>query len=70
MRRYSFRAGENTIREDTIQITKQGILYILAWLVIIIPMTIDQVALNFISNGDYSKLPMPNWYHGEATAKK
>lgn len=69
MQRYAFRAGAGVSRTNTIQVTKQGILYILVWLVIIIPMTIDTVALLLISDGDYSKLTLPNWYHGEATAR-
>lgn len=57
--------GEESNRTKSVEVTKQAILYVAAWLVVMIPMSIDTVAITFLSNGDYSEVPLPNWYHGE-----
>mmetsp|Transcript_25203 Transcript_25203/g.41347 ORF Transcript_25203/g.41347 Transcript_25203/m.41347 type:complete len:280 (-) Transcript_25203:620-1459(-) len=64
MDRFSVNGGERS-REQTIQVTQQGILYILAYIVVVVPMFIDVVYINFVSGGEFSRVSLPNSYYGE-----
>ena len=61
-----YRVGDESNREQTIQVTKQGILYTAAWLVIMIPMLVILVSTIFVSGGDHPGVLLPNWFHGES----
>ena len=64
--RYAVSSGGNS-RERTIEVTKQGILYICSWMTISVPMFAHQIGKIFLSGDDFSLIPFANGFYGESS---
>ena len=61
-----YSVGDESNLGKSVHITKQGILYTAAWLVVMIPLLVSIVSLFFVSGGDPLGVLLPNWFYGES----
>jgi len=61
-----FNVGGDVHRERTREVTKQALMYTVAWLIMIIPISVNLVALLILGGDDFSDHQvLPNGYRGE-----